>query len=392
MQFLERGRPMTQGLFAATTGIRTNQTAIDVISNNVANVNTLAFKASKANFQTIYSRTFSGGSAPNGNLGGVNPKQLGVGAQVGEIGKIFTQGGSQLTGRTTDLLINGNGFFTIQANTRGDDDGVKFTRAGNFQLDSTGQLVTVNAQHVRGSSTVDGRSPLTDSIVQVPLEFQVAKFLDANQQVQDVAIGGLASTAADFTAYTVANGLTPASTDTSTVNLISIDIGAAGNITANYSNGDRVSVRQNPDATTNRTELVYFPAEGGTYGAINNAADNGSMGQLGGANAIFDAPAGGNPLEGMQMQLMMATVVNPHGLIDDGGNNYIDGANSGDVFYGQPGQGARGTIQSGQLESSNVDLATEFTNLVVHQRGLEAASRMIQAQSQVLQNIINATQ
>lgn len=94
-------------------------------------------------------------------------------------------------------------------------------------------------------------------------------------------------------------------------------------------------------------------------------------------------------MEGMQLQLQTATVVNPGGLTSEGNNNYLPSANSGDVFFGTPGASNRGKLLSGSLESSNVELASEFTQLVITQRGLEAASRVIRTQSDVLQSVIN---
>jgi flagellar hook protein FlgE len=95
-------------------------------------------------------------------------------------------------------------------------------------------------------------------------------------------------------------------------------------------------------------------------------------------------------MEGMTLQLQTVTFTNQNGLLSKEGNSFVSGPNVGDFFYGTPGSGARGRIQAGSLESSNVDMALEFSNLVVAQRGLEANSRIIRAQSEVMQSIINA--
>src|SRR6478609_1410466 len=129
---------MGQGLYTAVSGIRANQTAMDVISNNIANVNTLGFKSSNANFATVYATTITGGSSPNGTLGGTNPMQVGNGALVSEIASNFGQGGTQFTGRSTDVMINGNGFFAVERvdiNNPTDTTAYSLTRAGNFSLD-----------------------------------------------------------------------------------------------------------------------------------------------------------------------------------------------------------------------------------------------------------------
>jgi flagellar hook protein FlgE len=105
---------VTTGLFASVSGVRANQTRINVVSNNVANVNTNGFKSSLVNFATVFSNTVSGGGAPTGTLGGTNPKQIGTGVLVSEIASNFSQGGTQFTGKNTDMMINGSGFFAIE--------------------------------------------------------------------------------------------------------------------------------------------------------------------------------------------------------------------------------------------------------------------------------------
>src|SRR4051812_16912270 len=125
---------MSTGMFAAVSGIRANQNRLNVISNNIANVNTLGFKSSNANFATVFSTTISGGSAPNGTLGGVNPIQLGNGALLSDIASNFSQGGTQYTGRNTDMMISGNGFFAVERidpNSGSNSNDYSLTRAGN---------------------------------------------------------------------------------------------------------------------------------------------------------------------------------------------------------------------------------------------------------------------
>jgi flagellar hook protein FlgE len=384
---------MPQGLFTAASGIRANQVSLDVISNNIANVNTTGFKSAKANFATVFSNTVSGGTPANGSLGGTNPKQVGNGTYVQEIAANFSQGGTQFTGRKSDLLIQGEGFFVVAQDAS--PTGVPsffLTRSGNFSLDSGGNLVTAAGNRLRGTSSLDGASPDTNGLINLPLRFQVAKFIDASQNVLGTSIGGVASVPADFAANATARSITPVTTDIKTVTLVNYSIGTNGAITGTYSNGDRLSVRPNPNPTTGTTEIVHFPSEGGTYAAINpQATDAGSVGQLAGALAVFtNSSATADPMQGQQMQLQAATVTNPEGLLLEGNNNFNQSVNSGQIFFGTPGSGSRGAIQSGALESSNVDLAGEFTNLVVIQRGLEASSRLIRAQSEVLQNIIQS--
>lgn len=389
---------MTQGLFTAVSGIRANQTRLNVISNNVANVNTLGFKSSMANFATVFATTFSGGQGPNGILGGVNPMQQGNGALVSEIASNWSQGGAQFTGRNTDLMINGDGFFAVErVDTNSGNNSTDFylTRAGNFSLDSNGNLVTSSGNRVRGTSQLSDSSVTTLGRVNIPLEFNICKDIAADGfTVMETHFGSTAATAANFAAVQNA-GATSQRIDT--VQLRSFSIGPTGAITAVYSNGDRITVRTDASTvttnpTTARTEIIHQTYEQQTFAANNvTATDDGQCTQLGGALAVF---TGGTPtplanaMEGMQLQLQSATVTNNAGLLYDGNNNFLISANSGQTNFGIAGAGSRGSITAGALESSNVDIAGEFTNMIISQRGLEASSRVIRTQSEVMQTII----
>ncbi|MCX5921078.1 MAG: flagellar hook-basal body complex protein [Candidatus Melainabacteria bacterium] len=386
---------MSQGLFTAASGIRANQVTIDVISNNIANVNTLAFKGSKTNFSTVFTKTVKSGTAPGSSFGGVNPEQIGTGTQISEIAVNNSQGGTQFTGRSTDLMINGEGYFVVQnpSSSAASSTSVSFTRAGNFNTDSAGNLVTTTGNKLIGTSTVNGTTGVTTDTIKVPLKLTIAKFLDSSNKVTGTVLGSESAVVGDFSAYATANSITPASTKIQNVTLSNISVGANGSITATYSNGDRLTVRNNPDLTANSTELIHVPVEGNTFAAVNTTATGtaGRVGQLSGALAglTSDKP-GVNPMLGAAFQLQMASFTNKNGLEALTNNNYVESANSGTVAYGVPGSGNRGTLLAGSLESSNVDLANEFTNLVVAQRGLEANSKMIKAQSEAMQTILNA--
>ncbi len=403
---------MSQGMFTAVSGIRANQTRLNVISNNVANVNTLGFKSSSANFATVFASTISGGTAPNGVLGGTNPRQIGNGALVSEIASNFGQGGTQFTGRNTDLSMNGDGFFAVErvdTNNGNNSTDYYLTRAGNFTLDSNGNLVTASGNRLRGSSQISGTSTATLGRVQVPTEFQITKEVDANGSIQNVFYSPIGRSSANIaTDYAAAFGAPPAgnSLSTVTVQLRSFSVGTDGSITATYSNGDQISVRTDAatvaaanaagDPTLVRREIVHRPYEGGSYPASTySASDNAYGGQVAQAtgqevftSGVTPTPAGVNPMEGMQLQLQTASVINPAGLLYDGNNNFLQSANSGQTQFGVAGSGSRGNINAGALESSNVDLAGEFTNMIISQRGLEAASKVVRAQSEVMQTII----
>ena len=127
---------MMRSLYSGVSGLKNHQTAMDVIGNNIANVNTTGFKASRVTFQDVLSQTIQGASSANGNIGGTNPMQVGLGMGVASIDTIFTDGSSQPTGKSTDLQIQGNGFFVITDGTN-----QLYTRAGGFDFDEQGNYV-----------------------------------------------------------------------------------------------------------------------------------------------------------------------------------------------------------------------------------------------------------
>lgn len=137
---------MMRSLFSGVSGLKNHQTRMDVIGNNISNVNTNGFKASRVTFQDMLSQTLSGAAKPEETKGGVNPKQVGLGMTVASIDKIFTQGSLQTTGNQTDLAISGDGFFIV---SEGDKD--YYTRAGAFSIDKDGTLVNpANGLKVQG--------------------------------------------------------------------------------------------------------------------------------------------------------------------------------------------------------------------------------------------------
>jgi flagellar hook protein FlgE len=384
---------MTQGLYIAASGIRANQTSIDVISNNISNVNTTAFKSSKANFATTFLRTITAGGRPTLTRGGYNPIQTGSGTTLSEINTNYGQGGSQFTGRSSDMLISGEGYFVSKDLSGLSPAGTQsaYTRAGNFIMDADGFLVTTSGDRLVGTSQIQGSSPVNTNNIQVPKQMKVAKFLDASNKVIATCLGNYNTPDATYAAYATTNSIPAVNTVYENGDMTSFSVGSSGSIIANYSNGDRLTVRANPNGATNKMELVHLTNEGDTFSAINPAQASGLTGQLSGADQLIPTNAtGGNPMEGMTLQLQTVAFTNQNGLIAEEGNQYVPGPNVGEFYFGTPGSGARGRIQTGSLESSNVDMALEFSNLVVAQRGLEANSRIIRTQSEVMQSIINA--
>ena len=140
---------MMRCLFSGVSGLRAHQQKMDVIGNNIANVNTVGYKAGRVTFSDIFNQTLSGATAPDSTTGrgGVNPMQIGLGVGISAIDTITTRGSTESTGNQTDIAINGSGFFIVRQGTTGT---FQFTRAGNFTLDKSGNLVTSGGLNVYG--------------------------------------------------------------------------------------------------------------------------------------------------------------------------------------------------------------------------------------------------
>ena len=160
---------MMRSLFAGVSGLRNHQVRLDVIGNNIANVNTVGFKASRVTFKEAFAQLVQGASKPPGSdadvAGGTNPIQVGLGMNIGSIDLLFTQGNLETTGVTTDVAVQGDAFFVAS-------DGVQrfYTRSGNFQLDASGRLVApTNGFVVQGRMASNG--VLSDAITDIKLPF-----------------------------------------------------------------------------------------------------------------------------------------------------------------------------------------------------------------------------
>lgn len=164
---------MMRSLYAGVSGLQNHQTRMDVIGNNISNVNTYGFKKGRATFQDMISQQINGAARPTEEVGGVNPKEVGLGMSVATIDTIFTQGNLQTTGNTTDLAIQGNGFFVLK-----NGDQTFYSRAGVFGTDSEGTLVNpANGLRVQGwmAEEVNGRQILRTSSTPTDLVIPVGQ-------------------------------------------------------------------------------------------------------------------------------------------------------------------------------------------------------------------------
>jgi len=159
-----------RSLFAGVSGLQNNQLMMDVIGNNIANINTIGFKASRATFSEAFAQTLQNATQPGGNSGGTNAIQVGLGVAVNTVDTQFTQGTLQSTGVSTDLAIQGNGFFAVNQNGT-----TRYTRVGTFQLDATGQFVNPGS-----GAILEGTLASANGIITPGTQLQNLK-IDLNQ-------------------------------------------------------------------------------------------------------------------------------------------------------------------------------------------------------------------
>lgn len=294
---------MLRSLYSGVSGMRSNQTKMDVIGNNIANVNTTAFKTGRARFQDLFSQTLSNAQAPStSGRGGLNPQQVGLGVSVAAIDTVMSGGALQPTGRNLDFAIENDGFFIISQDTLGDIK--RFTRDGAFFTDFEGNLVNAEGLRVLGYA-VDEYS-LTSLITQ-PADSADYASLETMTIPNEISVGGI------------------------DLSLETFSIDGSGLIQGIYSDGN-----------------VY------------------KLGQVG-----------------------IAKFKNPGGLEKLGGNTYRDSRNSGPIEVGIASQNGFGTIRQGVTEMSNVDLANEFTEMIITSRAYQANSRTITTSDEMLQELLN---
>ncbi|AZP04278.1 flagellar hook-basal body complex protein [Jeotgalibaca ciconiae] len=288
---------MLKSLYSGVSGMKNIQTKMDVISNNIANVNTTGFKSGRVRFEDMISQTLANAQT------NVNAKQVGLGVQVGSIDNVMGGGNLQSTGRDLDFGIeNGdNSFFTVSAD--GEDDEVYYTRDGGFYINPDNELVTASGYHVLG--------------VMSPAK------LDENFDITSLE-------------YDEATGI-------SKISIPKTMTDAAG-------------VAQDLDSySIDGNGLIY-----GVY--------NGESYVIG--------------------QVSLTNFSNPSGLEKIGGNMYQASNNSGEAQVGAAHQSEYGTIRSGFLEMSNVDLSNEFTEMIVASRAYQANSRSITTSDQMLEELL----
>jgi flagellar hook protein FlgE len=398
---------MLRSLFSGISGLRSHQTMMDVTGNNIANVNTAGFKASQTVFQDTLSQLIQGAGAPQGGAGGTNPAQVGLGVRVGGIFTNFGQGSAQMTGRSTDLMIQGDGFFVIQK-----DGQQLYTRAGAFNFDQLGQLVSPDGGKVMGWAGVNGvvdsngpAGPISLPLgTTLPPRATTAFKVDGNLPSDSTSAAPIIRSITVYDAQGNAVKL-----DTTFVETTPAGVTTPRTWDLTISNGNPAD-----DATTTLTfddtgkqapPAAPMAFAGGltvdlsaitNYAGMTTVTPSGQDGSpVGSLQAFSISPDGtlvgtfSNGLRQNLGQIAMANFNNPPGLEKVGNTAFRATVNSGVAQLGVAGSGGRGSLAGGSLEMSNVDLSQEFTNLIVAQRGFQANSKVITASDEILQDLVN---
>lgn len=280
---------MLKSLYSGVTGMKNLQTKMDVISNNIANVNTTGFKGGRVRFEDMISQSIASAEE------GINGKQVGLGVQASAIDTIMNGGSLQSTGRELDFGIeNGDSSFFVVSG----DGGVNnyYTRDGGFYLDANNNLVTGAGYSVMGENRV------------------------ADSEPKAGAMGDLETLTIPATI----------SDEKGVYGLKSYSVDSKGQITGNYGNGESYVIGQ----------------------------------------------------------IALAKFSNASGLEKAGGNLYVSSGNSGTPEIGYPADDGYGVIRSGFLEMSNVDLANEFTEMIIANRAYQANSRSITTSDSMLEELL----
>jgi flagellar hook protein FlgE len=410
---------MLRSLFTGISGLRTHQQMMDITGNNIANVNTIGFKSSSALFQDALSQMITSASAPQAGNGGTNPAQIGLGVQMWSITTNFSQGSAQVTGRNTDMMINGDGFFVVQ--NKGEQ---MYTRAGSFSFDANGWLVNSSGMVAQGwaatkgvvdTKEVPGNVRLPISTLFPPRETNLAAFTGNLPEGTEIGKGLTTSirtydeTGAELTLTVTftrtATGWDIAASDgdgghTATDTLTFNDNGATPVLgTGDPSATDPlvpgttlIIPRAAPSGGPMRIDLAKLTGFSGQNTIAPASQDGSAMGSLSSFDISKDGLVIGvfsNGLKEVLAQLTMASFNNPPGLEKAGESVYRTSVNSGEAQLGTAGTGGRGFLQAQALEMSNVDLGQEFTNLVVAQRGFQANSKVITTADELLQELVN---
>ncbi|MCX7929371.1 MAG: flagellar hook protein FlgE [Chlorobi bacterium] len=431
---------LLRSLTSGVSSLRAHQQRMDVISNNIANVNTIGFKASEAMFAEQLAQTMAPAMAPATTFGGRNPVQIGLGVHIGAIRSNFAQGSLRTTNRPLDVALNGEGFFIYRLN------GVDYySRAGALSLDRDGNIVdSTTGAIVQGYNIVrdtDGR-PLKDRTGINVLSRQLSGLRidpgvrSAPRQTENVVLSGnVSATLNDGEAVNASVTLYDNVGNTHVLQLTLTKTATAGEFTLSATlDGNTLTlpaatVQFNPDGTLNTPLDLTIPGADlntalGTTGLpfddtkslVVTLAKTGDLlsgvTQFATASTLTAVQQDGFPPGDLQNlsvdstgkiiglftngqsevlgQLALAQFANPGGLSRDGNGMFTVSPNSGLPIVGTAVEIFQATsVVGGALEESNVDLTEQFADLISTQRAFEAAARTITVSDQMLQEVNN---
>ncbi len=393
---------MLRSMFSGISGLRAHQQMMDVTGNNIANVNTAGFKSSQTVFEDALSQMMRAAGAPQAGIGGTNPAQIGLGVRTAAITTNFGQGSAQTTGRTTDLMVNGDGFFVVR---NGGEN--LYTRAGSFNFDADGKLVAPGGAVVQGWSATNGviDTNLAPGDVSLPIGTLLQPVTTGNMTLSGNLPADTTSTTPITTSikgYDAQGNEVSLSATFAKTSATSWDVTLSDGTTTD----GPTSLSFNPDGTTPSPNSMTM-----TFGAGNINVDLSGVTNYAGTSTIAALSQDGSTMGTLQSftidtdgtlvgvfsnglkqplgQITLATFNNPPGMEKAGDSEYRATVDSGTPQLGAAGGGGRGVLLSGSLEMSNVDLAQEFTNLIIAQRGFQANSKVITTSDELLQDLVN---
>ncbi len=387
---------MLRSLDSGVSGLQAQQTMLDVVGNNIANVSTTGYKASSVEFEDTLSQMLGNASAPQSNQGGTSPAQVGLGVRVAATATNFTEGAAQTTGVGTNLMINGDGFFVI--NNGGQTE---YTRSGAFTTDASGNLVTPDGSIVQGWQAVNGAVNTSSPVSNLKLSTNVLSPARATTSAtmagnlsNDAAVGATVTAQVGvFDANGTQRNITMSFTRTATGwDATATDAtGPTGTSSLSFTNG-AITGGQTLTVGGVTVDMSQLTGFAGTGNPGFSSQDGTSAGTLQSFSLAPDGTIEGSFSNGQKQaigQVALANFTNPGGLQKVGNSNFTATVNSGLAQIGVAGNGTLGTLTSGALEGSNVDLSSEFTNLIVAQRAFQASARVITTSDDILQELIS---
>lgn len=428
---------MVRSLYSGVAGLTSHQTRMDVIGNNIANVNTYGFKASRTSFSDIYYQTKKSASGGTSVFAGNNESAVGYGVQISSIDKDMSASSFQTTNRTLDLAISGDGFFmTGGVNEVGQISDVTYTRYGSFGVDSAGNLVNTLNQFVLGTNNDGTYSKLEMDAKNPPSETSELQTINVNDLVWDAFRVDCKVNWEDVpqSLKTAANPTVQASTDNDPDTGKPVITDLNGNIlyyndgqymnengvvydttTGNYvdEDGNQYTYAVTQDATTGENIYTYTAIDGPNAGTTFTFNQNDKTYEGADANGVAiyaemkNAALTYSDLEGFSVsqsgvltgtyaskikhlaRVEIATFDNIEGLSQVGDTAFAESTASGKPNIKTPGSSGAGEVASSKLEMSNVNLASEFSDMIVTQRGFQANARIITTSDSMLEELVN---